>query len=297
MSKALSMSNGSAVISRLVAPNGRDVCFSIEAITPEIAAEYLKLNVMNRRVRVANVEKFAADMEAGEWEINHQGVAFYSDGTLADGQHRLLAIVASGVSVDMVVSRGWPVKSGGTIDIGGVRKTADLTMRDDEALTDTECQTAKALIEYRSPSGKSRFTHRQMIEVARRHLVAIRFAAHGLSSKKQVGANAVVRSVVARAYYTESSEALARFMEVLGSGFSTDAAETAAIALRNWIVATPAATGARGARYELALKTHSAISAFVRGDERRFVRAAGKLIYLLPEESEARDARREREKK
>ncbi len=43
-------------------------------------------------------------MREGHWDTTHQGIAIASDGTLVDGQHRLLAIVESGVTVRMNVT-------------------------------------------------------------------------------------------------------------------------------------------------------------------------------------------------
>jgi hypothetical protein len=55
-------------------------------------------------------------MLAGEWYETHQGIAFYEDGTLADGQHRLRAIVQSGVSLWMRVTWGMTRRQGLGVD-------------------------------------------------------------------------------------------------------------------------------------------------------------------------------------
>lgn len=73
-------------------------------ISPEQAAKWLERNDNNRNVNVAKVKKMAKDMREGHWDTTHQGIAIASDGTLVDGQHRLLAIVESGVTVRMNVT-------------------------------------------------------------------------------------------------------------------------------------------------------------------------------------------------
>lgn len=61
-------------------------------------------NDNNRNINYAKVKKMAKDMKEGHWDTTHQGIAIASDGTLVDGQHRLLAIVESGVTVRMNVT-------------------------------------------------------------------------------------------------------------------------------------------------------------------------------------------------
>lgn len=78
--------------------------FEIVTITPALATEWLAKNFeRNRAVNKASVQRFAAEMKAGTWTLTHQGLAFDKEGRLIDGQHRLLAIKASGVSISMLV--------------------------------------------------------------------------------------------------------------------------------------------------------------------------------------------------
>lgn len=76
-----------------------------ETITPEIAAEYLKHNTNNRNIRTSHVEYLSNAIKRGEWVLSHQGIAFDESGILVDGQHRLHAIIKSGIPVQVLVSR------------------------------------------------------------------------------------------------------------------------------------------------------------------------------------------------
>lgn len=69
-------------------------------ITPEMAEEFLKHNTRNRNIRLPYVEELATYMRQGKWDVTHQGIGFYEDGTLFDGQHRLHAIIKAGVPVN-----------------------------------------------------------------------------------------------------------------------------------------------------------------------------------------------------
>lgn len=77
-----------------------------EYITPEIAAEYMALNVHNRRVRKQVVAMLVGQLLRGEYQVTHQGIAFDTEGALADGQHRLLAVIESRVTIIALVTRG-----------------------------------------------------------------------------------------------------------------------------------------------------------------------------------------------
>lgn len=78
-------------------------------VTPEVAAEMLTKNTRNREIVEASVEQFADLLRRGEFEKftgkpNRAAVSFASDGVLRDGQHRLTAIVRSGVATEMYVA-------------------------------------------------------------------------------------------------------------------------------------------------------------------------------------------------
>lgn len=97
----------------------------IEVIGPQTAAAYLNSNKNNRPVRQRWVDALAAMMERGEFTLTHQGIAFSVDGDLIDGQHRLHAIIQSGKTVQMCVTRGAEPDTYKTIDSGAVRLPSD----------------------------------------------------------------------------------------------------------------------------------------------------------------------------
>lgn len=74
-------------------------------VTPEIAADWLenRNSISNRKLSDHTAGKYARIMEAGRWLSTHQGIAFDDDGWLIDGQHRLRAVVLSGITVEMFV--------------------------------------------------------------------------------------------------------------------------------------------------------------------------------------------------
>lgn len=107
------------------------ITYSIEQITPQRAAEYLEKNDRNRSVRPTQIEKYAQDMRAGRWcGQTAEPIKFNCDGTLLDGQHRLMACVKTGVTITATVARGVPHSAMTYMDAGEARDAGDvLSMR------------------------------------------------------------------------------------------------------------------------------------------------------------------------
>ena len=111
-------------------------------ITPEMAREWME---RHRRVvaanRVANggkardnrvirwgddgVDGYARDMKAGRWDPNGESIKIAWDGTVPDGQHRLLAGMEAKVPFPSVVVTGVDPAGQDTTDIGIRRKFGD----------------------------------------------------------------------------------------------------------------------------------------------------------------------------
>lgn len=82
-----------------------------ETITPEVAAAYLQKNVSNRPIQRMTVKNYARDMLNGKWELNEQGIGFYENGNLVNGQYRLSAVIEAGIPVEMYVTYNVPNNS------------------------------------------------------------------------------------------------------------------------------------------------------------------------------------------
>lgn len=96
-------------------------------VTPDMAAAFLADNAkFQRKVRWSVVKSLQEAMVRGEWKLTHQGIAFDINGKLIDGQHRLLAVQRSGVSVPMSVTTNVDTETFKVLDIGARRSTGDL---------------------------------------------------------------------------------------------------------------------------------------------------------------------------
>lgn len=110
--------------------DGENVTINIETITPAMAAAMLDYNPNNRRIRRNVVLLYARHMERGNWQMNGDAIRISDSGALLDGQHRLSAVVKSGVPLRTVVMRGMSADVQATIDGGAKRQHGDrLQMR------------------------------------------------------------------------------------------------------------------------------------------------------------------------
>jgi len=106
-------------------------------ITPDVARQFLSMNLHNRPLSESVVARLAAAILRGEWMFNGATIVFGADGVLLDGQHRLAAIAASGVACWSLVVTGVDRAAFSVIDSGGKggRKTADTLSLDGEKHT------------------------------------------------------------------------------------------------------------------------------------------------------------------
>lgn len=69
----------------------------VETINSFVAAViYKNHNEINRSLSPARVCDYRDAMTRKEWKLHHQGIAFYPNHTLADGQHRMAGLALSG---------------------------------------------------------------------------------------------------------------------------------------------------------------------------------------------------------
>jgi hypothetical protein len=89
----------------------------------------LQHNKLNRPINWRRVEEYADVMAHGKWKLHAQGIILDVDGNVLTGQKRLWAVIYSGVSVHMRVSRGNPADTAALIDRGTPQTARDLASR------------------------------------------------------------------------------------------------------------------------------------------------------------------------
>lgn len=100
--------------------------FEIMVLTPNRASELLEKNTHNRSVNWRLVDRLRAAIEAGEWLFNAQPIQIATDGTILDGQHRLLACVKAGMPIQVLIVWQAQMETQETMDTGKSRSIADI---------------------------------------------------------------------------------------------------------------------------------------------------------------------------
>ncbi|TXH43698.1 MAG: hypothetical protein E6Q97_33780 [Desulfurellales bacterium] len=238
---------------------------SIETITPKQAEKYLQFNTSNRNIRKALVGQYARDMANGKWKLTHQGLAFNCDGTLLDGQHRLRAIVESGVTVQMLVARGVNSEHQLVMDDHAKRSAGDaLTLLRGERVTAEQVAIVGAAVELQERAYAQHQTKAELNELINAFGNALRFTEQFTSTKQRGVTSAPVLAALTLAwFYVEDLDRLALFCRILcGVDMATEEADRSAQLLREWSLRT----GVRYAtqRTEAFRKSQRAIVSFMK---------------------------------
>lgn len=113
----------------------------IKIITKKISPEEAEalLNEHNpynyRKMNLSTVKIYAQDMREGNWKENGETIKVDTNGNIIDGQHRLQAVVDSGVSIEFIFVEGLDPSVASTIDIGRKRSIEQYLNWADDAYT------------------------------------------------------------------------------------------------------------------------------------------------------------------
>lgn len=213
-----------------------------ETITPSLASVYLTRNTHNRKKKDKKIKEWAAVMKAGGWRLNGETIKFYENGTLADGQNRLEAVIRAGVPVEMEVRYGVP-NDVTTFDIGSSRNMHDILVLSGYKQKNLNI-TIKALrmmlflvsIQNASPStiGELIDTYEEAVGAASRTFPS--------TNAHKSGEFSVARNVCCYAANLcllmagEDERIVKEFWDIVRSGFCCDESKTAAIVFRNYMI-------------------------------------------------------------
>lgn len=156
-------------------------------VTPDLAKHWLATrNTGNRPIRDTRVSAITRDIRSGSYQQTHQGVAFDVDGVLCDGQHRLSAIVASGVPLMLRVTFGLSKDAFKGIDFGiSPRRSSDDFARRGKTHYRNRASIARAIVLLETRERKY-ISHAQIDSTEGRFLDAIEWAIP-LSAHKKAG--------------------------------------------------------------------------------------------------------------
>ena len=253
-----------------------------ESITPDMATAWLAKNNHNRNLSASLVAKYARSMLSGDWSLTHQGIAFYDDGSLADGQHRLNAIASSGVTVKMQVAYGVPRDSGADIDVHRARGAGDSVKIGQ--LSDWVAKDAIAITRIIAVNGE-KLNIREVVRVCESNREHYQFVIGLFTTRKRfITSSPIMGAMVLASVAGAPRPALARFASCLMTGMIDGAHESSAIRLREYCLSSGGvAQGGSTLRNEMCLRAQRAVKAFVEGQNLSKLMLPATQIYPLLE--------------
>lgn len=154
----------------------------VVSISPAIAAAWLEANKSNRPVRRKHVAFLADEIRRGNWKVNGQSIIIAENEDILDGQHRLMAVIESGKSIETLVIYGVEREAFSTIDTGAVRTSSDalfLHFKDLPACT-VQCVATAAQWCCRMERGyllmRDRLSNTDVISYVQKHLSLLQCA-------------------------------------------------------------------------------------------------------------------------
>lgn len=201
-----------------------------------MARDWLDSRAPNRAISPGIVSMYAAEMKAGNWKKTHQAIAFDSNGQLVDGQHRLSAILDSGVTITLQVCRGMISEDCIAVDMHKKRSVPDsLTISGFK--TDKDCvAAANAIWSVLCPTFFSP-TIFQIKEIISINKAGMDFLVCNRKNKARYLSISQFYAAVVIAHNFVPEDVLINFMGIYLSGKSERPSENcAAMTHRNWMI-------------------------------------------------------------
>ena len=189
-------------------------------VTPELAADWLKKNDHNRPLSRAAVEVHKRNLVAGNFRTTHQGIGLDSRGRLRDGQHRLQAIVETGIAASMLVTEGLTDSDLQAIDDGRKRTAHDiLSMAYKEPVSAFTTALAREMFigGWHLADGVRRTlpSRQELVDFYGDHIEAIDYAANKLKLQMSGLRVSFIGAVLARGYTHVSERKLSQFARAI----------------------------------------------------------------------------------
>lgn len=213
----------------------------IETITPEQAETMLEAhNPRNRRLSLARVDKYAAEMKRGHWVLNGEPIIIDDSEDIIDGQHRIAAIKECKIPLTTLVVRGVPtnynngikITTQDTIDRGASRTVGDqLGMAHGIKNGVAVAATARAIAQFCTGAPQIRLSTCQTLEVLKLYGKHVEGVLEWIGVPRQRVAYVLAPFSLFRAVnLTKAEEFVARYISL-----ENLTAKHPILALRRWI--------------------------------------------------------------
>lgn len=251
-------------------------------VPPELARQWLTLNDNNRTLRTRFVQQYVRDMKEQRFHRVPVAICFDQAGLLSNGQHRLWAVVESGIGQEFLVAWNVPRESIAAQDLGLKRTLSDVA-----SLFDTDIDSRRGAVARTMVFGPSDLMPRgfeELLAAYQDHRTVIDQACAVVPSRV-AGINSMTLAVAARAWYSQDPEKIARFLKILQNGITDGPHESAAIRLREFCRGSAAGSSSRAMRLQVYWKAEAALKHFLMGGEITKVYGVSEEQFPVPGET------------
>jgi hypothetical protein len=248
-----------ATLTEMATTSTNGLTATFETVTPEVAEKWLRHNNRNRPMSNTEVGKHARDMKAGNWLQTGQTIGFDWNGNLTNGQHRLQAIVLSGVPQQLLVVRGLDPRAQDVTDIGKKRTIADALHLEGLAKVrpgQLGSIARAVLLAENAPTNdpKYRPTQAEVLERVRAEQEEFEYAAYVMGRAHSAGLRGGMIYGVAYYYLArKNADAAAEFFEQLVTGAGLTQGDPVFALRRRVMIEPPRSSGAAQLRVNLGL--------------------------------------------
>lgn len=269
---------------------------AIVDLTPEAAAHILEFNTQNRKIKNNRILQYASDMKNGRWKSNGTPIILSNEWVLKDGQHRLLSVIKSGVTLYNTIVIFVPEVTANNYDLNATRSINDILTLDginDVALRNSSV-AAGITFSIRTSIRENWETARLdklgitksfILSEMNKHHDAVEFANEMINSVRgaKIRKSSIISAVI-NAYLSGYSEKKLRdFCTVLSSGITTQELDVQVIKLRDYANSFKS----RDAKdyVELYYRTQNVLHNYEMGIPKKILTTSSKEYYKYPKPS------------
>ena len=267
--------------------NGRKrPTFEWELVDVDTAYCYLEtMEGMNRPVNKSKLDQYISDRKEGRWiEDTTDPFKFDLQGRLFEGQHRCWMIIETGMPTRFLVARNCDPAERAVSGTGAPRSVRDVLAFQGVKASTIEIAVANAMVRSYQPTFRP--TKQQQLGYYGQHSGAIRWVIECMHKRSRGIGQAAMLAPVARAYYSESHERLARYLDVFREGIPNDDSEHVIILLRNYAVEK--AGYKHSGHFEAYGRAERALRAYLDGERLKTLKPLSAEIFPVPGEAGAR---------
>lgn len=218
----------------------------IEVIDKNLATIYLSRNMVNRRLNDGRVRQYIDSLQRGDWQLNGESIKFNKKGEMIDGQHRLTAIIKSGIPMTTMVVFDIDDEIS-IMDRGRNRSVTDSLLIEGMPKTvanNTTVAMAKLFYQMQRNTGNVSdgfvryWLEENQEDIAEIYTIGTKFCSSGNTKSFRISTRTA--PFLLAVYYAKNVEIpmteLAKFTEIIATGFYDNKSEASAIVLRNDLV-------------------------------------------------------------